>query len=56
MKVKTIAQFKIYEYMQNNFNLESFTIDVISDNEIKLIDKKGDYINIKYCDSKIEVR
>lgn len=42
--IKTIAQYKIMQHINNNFFSSSITTDLIADNQIKVTDSSGDSI------------
>jgi hypothetical protein len=48
MKAKTIAQYKILEFLKQNFDLDCFEISLVLDSEIYLTDKQGKVICFRY--------
>jgi hypothetical protein len=54
MKVNTLEQYKILEYLQSNFNLENFKLDLLSRNEIKILDNNNDFLIFKYDNGVID--
>ncbi len=56
MRAKTIAQFKILEYLKNNYPklIDNLSIELIDDNLIKINDKK-DLVYIVYDEKTHEI-
>ncbi|MGV2642735.1 hypothetical protein GNF86_14880 [Clostridium perfringens] len=48
MKAYTVEQYKIFDYLSNNFNLINFEIEIISRNEVKVIDENCEFLIFKY--------
>ncbi|WP_411678726.1 helix-turn-helix domain-containing protein [Clostridium thailandense] len=48
MKVNTVEQFKITEYLKSNFDIENLKIELISQNSIKIIDINNDALIFKF--------
>lgn len=53
MKVNSIEQFKILEYLKENLEIELFELELIDRNTIKVTDAKGETMNFKYDNGKI---
>lgn len=48
MKVNTVEQFKVLEYIKANFIMEEVTLKLIDRYTIELTDKTGENIKFKY--------
>lgn len=53
MKVKTIEQFKVLEFLKANFVIEEVNLELIDRYTIKLTDKTGESMNFKYDNGNI---
>jgi hypothetical protein len=42
MKVNTVEQFKVLEFIKENFEIEYIKLELIDRNSIKVIDAKGE--------------
>lgn len=50
IKVKTINQFKVFEYINNNFNIDMVRLELIDDDSILLIDSNNESMLFNYYD------
>ena len=48
MKVNSVEQFKVLEFIKANFYVEEVTLKLIDRYTIELTDKTGESINFKY--------
>lgn len=48
MKVNSVEQFKVLEYIKANFFIEEVTLKLIDRYTIELTDKTGESMNFKY--------
>ena len=53
MKSKTVEQFKIIKYLEENFIIDSITLKLIDRFTIEVTDDKGEKMNFKYQDNKV---
>ena len=53
MKVNTVEQFKVLEFIKTNFFIEEVTLKLIDRYTIELTDKTGESINFKYDNGNI---
>lgn len=53
MKVNTVEQYKIMEFIEKNFEMNSIKLEIICENIIKITDHQGDSINFKYENGKV---
>lgn len=53
MKVDTIEQFKILEFLNTRLELDCFILTKVSRNIMKVTDKSGESIYFKYLNDKI---
>lgn len=53
MKVDTIEQFKILEFIRANFEMQHIIVKLIDNNNIEVTDSNKDTIIISYKDNKI---
>lgn len=54
MKVNTVEQFKVLEFLKANFVIEEVTLKLIDRYTIELTDKTGESMNFKYENGKIK--
>ena len=50
---KTSCQFKAYEWIKNNFEIDSLNLEIVDDRTIKIIDKNLETAKIQYKNNKI---
>ena len=53
MKVNTVEQFKVLEFIKANFIMEEVTLKLIDRYTIELTDNTGESLNFKYENDKI---
>lgn len=53
MKVDTVEQFKVLEYIKNNFSMEYITYELIDRYTIEVEDRTGEKMKFKYKDGKV---
>jgi hypothetical protein len=53
MKVNTVEQFKVLEFIKANFFIEEVTLKLIDRYTIELTDKTGESMNFKYDNGNI---
>lgn len=53
MKVQTIEQFKVLDFIKAHFIMEEVTLKLIDRYTIELTDKTGESINFKYDNGNI---
>lgn len=53
MKVKTIEQYKILEYIKENFIITDVEVEESDECTLKVTDKNGDVALFKYKDGKV---
>lgn len=53
MKVDTVEQFKVLEFIKANFVIEEVTLRLIDRYTIELTDNAGESLNFKYENGKI---
>ena len=53
MKVETVEQYKVLEYIKENFYIDNITLKLIDRYTIEITDNKGDIMNFKYEDGKV---
>ena len=56
IKVRTIEQFKILDFLQKNFLIENLEIIIVNNNTLKITDKKKDSLIFQYKDGEITYR
>lgn len=50
---KTSSQFKAYQWIKNNFEIDSLNLEIVDDRTIKIIDKNLETTKIQYKNNKI---
>ena len=50
---KTSSQFKAYQLIKNNFEIDSLNLEIVDDRTIKIIDKNLETAKIQYKNNKI---
>lgn len=50
---KTVSQFKAYQWIKNNFEIDSLNLEIVDDRTIKIIDKNLETAKIQYKNNKI---
>lgn len=50
---KTSSQFKDYQWIKNNFEIDSLNLEIVDDRTIKIIDKNLETAKIQYKNNKI---
>ena len=50
---KTSSQFKAYQWIKNNFEIDSLNLEIVDDRTIKIIDKNLETAKIQYKNNKI---
>lgn len=53
MKVDTVEQFKVLEYIKANFTMEYITMELIDRYTILVEDRTGEKMKFKYEDGKV---
>lgn len=53
MKVTTVEQFKVLDFIKANFIMEEVTLKLIDRYTIELEDRTGEKINFKYNEGKV---
>lgn len=53
LKVETVEQFKILEFIKANFDMSCIELELIDRFSIEVKDQKGDKIQFKYKDGDI---
>lgn len=53
MKVETVEQYKVLEFLKENFYMESIKLKLIDRYTIEVTDGNGDTMNFKYEDGKV---
>lgn len=48
MKVKTVNQFKVLEFIEKNFNLDMIRLELVDDDSIRVIDSKNESMLFNY--------
>ena len=49
---ETIAQYKILQWVEDNFEGGSVSVEITTSNTATLTDKKGDSLNVQYVHTK----
>lgn len=52
-KVNTIQQFKILEFIRNNFNIDNLEVELVYNHIVRTKDVTGAYMTFKYSDDEI---
>ena len=50
---KTSSQFKAYQWIKNNSEIDSLNLEIVDDRTIKIIDKNLETAKIQYKNNKI---
>lgn len=50
IKIKTVHQFKVFEYINNNFNIDMIRLQLIDDDSILIIDSNNESMLFNYFD------
>ena len=50
---KKSSQFKAYQWIKNNFEIDSLNLEIVDDRTIKIIDKNLETAKIQYKNNKI---
>ena len=50
---KTSSQLKAYQWIKNNFEIDSLNLEIVDDRTIKIIDKNLETAKIQYKNNKI---
>lgn len=50
---KTSSQFKAYQWIKNNFEIDSLNLEIVDARTIKIIDKNLETAKIQYKNNKI---
>lgn len=50
---KTSSQSKAYQWIKNNFEIDSLNLEIVDDRTIKIIDKNLETAKIQYKNNKI---
>ena len=50
---KTSSQIKAYQWIKNNFEIDSLNLEIVDDRTIKIIDKNLETAKIQYKNNKI---
>ncbi|MBC2460396.1 hypothetical protein [Clostridium beijerinckii] len=53
MKVNTVEQFKVLDFIKANFIMEEVSLELIDRYTIRLTDKTGESMNFKYNNGNI---
>lgn len=53
MKVESVEQYKILQFIEANFMIEYLNIELIDRNTIKIEDENNDTLEFKYIDGKV---
>lgn len=53
MKVNTVEQYKILEYLEENFYTENLEIKLLDRNIVGITDQNGDRLIFKYVNGKV---
>lgn len=53
MKVNTIEQFKVLEFLKSNFEMDCIELELLDRYSIKVTDKTGDILTFRYENGKI---
>lgn len=53
LKVETVEQFKVLEFIKANFDIDCIELKLIDRFSIEVIDSKGDKLLFKYDNGKI---
>lgn len=53
MKVNTVEQFKVLQFLENNFEIELFELELIDRYSIKVTDSTGESMTFKYENNKV---
>lgn len=53
MKVDTVEQYKVLEYIKNNFHMQYITLKILDSCSIEVTDNNKDTIIISYTGGKI---
>ena len=56
MKVKTVEQFKILKYLEENLEIELFEVKLLDRNNVLVIDRAGEKMIFTYANMKITYR
>ena len=56
IKVRTIEQFKILDFLKENFLIENLEIIIVSNTTLKVVDKKKDSLIFTYKNGEIIYR
>jgi len=55
MKVETVEQYKILEYINKNFNINSLELTLLDKSSIGIQDSNGERAVFKYEDGKVKM-
>lgn len=55
MKVETVEQYKILEYINKNFNINSLELTLLDKSSIGIQDNNGERAVFKYEDGKVRM-
>ena len=53
MKVNTVEQFKVLQFLKENFEIELFELELLDRYSIKVTDSTGDKMIFKYENGKV---
>lgn len=53
MKVNTVEQFKVLQFLEKNFEIELFELELIDRYSIKVTDSTGESMVFKYENNKV---
>ncbi|MDP4179443.1 MAG: hypothetical protein Q8900_14070 [Bacillota bacterium] len=53
IKFDSVQQYKVYEFIKLNFVIDDISIEKVDKYSLKVIDKKGDSIILKYSWGKV---
>jgi len=56
MKVRTIEQFKILDFLKQNFYIENLEIIIVNNTTLKVVDKKKESLIFTYKNGEISYR
>ena len=56
IKVRTIEQFKILDFLKQNFLIKNLEIIIVSNTTLKVVDKKKDSLIFTYKNGEISYR
>lgn len=54
MKAETVEQYKVLEYVKDNFETGAVTLEILNSNSVLVTDSTGASIIVSYKDRKIE--